>query len=43
MGHLVIEQIFGLDGIIQGIINVIRLELVVFQEGMIGLRREEQR
>ncbi len=41
MGNLVIEQISGLDGIIQRVVGVIRLQLVVFQKGMIRLRREE--
>ena len=35
MGNLVIEQISGLDGIIQGVVGVIRLQLVVFQKSMI--------
>ena len=42
-GALVLKQFTGLDGVIQRIVHLRRLQLVILQQVMIGLFRKQQR
>ena len=40
--HLGIKQIFRLDRIVKGVIQIERLKLVILQQSVIGPRREQE-